>query len=179
MKYIKLFEDWSNDKDISDNPIIKAITKGDFTDADDFDFCDAIAVYTHDYNEDTPYIHFLKDLLEEVQYKPSQTFSYKPEDISDIAKLFYDELVVTDIYSAILHSQDKYEIFKYLKETNYTFFKEVMNEIIHLTINSKDIYGILKYLKETDYNFYKNYSVLLNNNGIDDAAVMGGMGFSD
>ena len=129
MKYLKYFEDYdydgepvSNAYGIADDPIIKAIMANvhDITNITLFEYeiCEAIYWYIHNYNEDIPYIHYLRNVLDKVGYKisPLATFDNMEED----SKQIYEVMTELDINKIILHS---FEILSYLKNNDPAFLK--------------------------------------------------------
>lgn len=80
----------------------------------DFDIAEAIAVYIHDYNDNTNIINQFKGLLRISKFNPSPSFTYKYEDLDEIAKMVYDAIV------------DFYEN-ENINELNASTYSRVMN----------------------------------------------------
>ncbi len=131
MKYLKLFEDYDDynedEERLSEDPIINIVLSDidEETKKDDYDIARAIACYIHEHNENTPYIHYLRNLLKEFNFKPSPSFTYKSDDLDDSLKRIFDEFVNTNIYTKVLNSSSSYQILKYLKDKYYgDFYKQ-------------------------------------------------------
>jgi hypothetical protein len=132
MKYLKLFEDWDEGKEekLQEDPIISLLLS-DFNspsadDMDDFDLCEAIAVYIYNYNENNPYINYLNSLLHDHKFKPGPGFKYNEEEFEEgsMASEFYKHLENTNIYKKILESNKRYNILNFLKNNSEPFYRE-------------------------------------------------------
>lgn len=130
MKYLKYFkESFEEEKNLKDDIIIKELMSGlsETEDIDEFDYAEAIFCYTQDYNEDIPYIHYLKSLLVDVSFQPG--YSFGTSDLSGWGQLIYETLVETDIYKKIIESKNIFRILGYLKENDISFFNYISRYI--------------------------------------------------
>lgn len=83
---------------LKDNPLITQPLKAMgllkyLPDISEFDIAEALATYIHDYNDNSEIITKLKQLVRDVQFKPSPMFSYNEKDLDLPAGQVYDSLV--------------------------------------------------------------------------------------
>ncbi len=93
-----IMEDEKIDIDLKTSDLIlpalkKAGLDSYLNEINDFDIAEAVATYTHNYNEDIDTIHKLNQLLRDVEFKASPYFSYNEEDLEDMSKMVYDALI--------------------------------------------------------------------------------------
>ena len=131
MKYLKLFEDWEEqDEKLQEDPIISLLLSSFMSpsadDMDDFDLCEAIALYIYNYNENNPYINYLNSLLQCHKFKPAPYFKYNEFEFEEgsMASEFYKHLENTNIYKKVLESPQRYKILNYLKNNAEYFYNE-------------------------------------------------------
>ena len=82
---------------LKDNPLITQPLKASgllkfLPDISEFDIAEALATYIHDYNDNSEIITKLKQLVRDVQFKPSPMFSYNEKDLDLAAGQVYDSL---------------------------------------------------------------------------------------